>query len=135
MAIVNLEEIKRLAAEVSAAHGIRLDPDDPMMAVVTLNRLVLEQVSAGLLKTLAEATRELNDAAGRVQVRAGAVMAEELKTQVVAARRELKIEASALAVPRKFGFQSQQRTLWLVVGLIAALALFGVGFYLGTLIG
>ena len=135
MAIVNLEEIKRLAAEVSAAHGIRLDPDDPMMAVVTLNRLALEQVSSGLLKALTEATRELNDAVERVQVRAGAVIAEELKTQVVTARRELKIEASALAVPRESGFQSQQRTLWLAVGLVAALGLFGAGFCLGTLIG
>ena len=132
---MNLEEIKRLAAEVSGAHGIRLDPDDPMMAVVTLNRLVLEQVSSGMLKTLAEATRELNDAAGRVQVRAGAVIAEELKAQVVAARGELKIEASALAVPRESGFQSQQRRLWLAVGLVAALGLFGAGFCLGTLIG
>jgi hypothetical protein len=33
-------EIKRLAAEVSVQHGIRIDPDDPIMAVVTLNRLV-----------------------------------------------------------------------------------------------
>ena len=135
MAIVNLEEIKRLAAEVSAAHGIRLDPDDPMMAVVTLNRLVLEQVSSGLLKALTEATRELNDAAGRVQVRAGAAIADELKTQIVAARRELKIAASVLAVPRESGFQSQQRTLWLAVGLVAALGLFGAGFCLGNLIG
>ena len=134
MVIVNLEEIKRLATEVSAAHGIRLDSDDPMMAVVTLNRLVLEQVSSGLLKSLAEATRELNDAAGRVQVRAGAVIAEELKAEVVAARRELKAEASAFAAPQQSGFQNRQR-LWLAAGLVAALGLFGAGFCLGTLIG
>ena len=135
MAIVNVEEIKRLAAEVSAAHGIRLDPDDPMMAVVTLNRLVLEQVSSGLLRALTEATRELNDAVGRVQVRAGSVIAEELKAQVVAARRELKIEVSALTVPRESGFQSHQKALWFAVGLVAAVGLLGAGFCLGTLIG
>ena len=134
MATINLEEIKRLAAEVSAAHGIRLDPDDPMMAVVTLNRLVLEQVSSVQLKALAEATRELNDAVGRVQVRAGVVIAAELKAQVTAARHDLKVEASGLAAPSQSRFQSQQRMLWLAVGLVAALALFGAGFYLGTLI-
>ena len=134
MAMMNLEEIKRLAAEVSAAHGIRLDPDDPMMAVVTLNRLVLEQVSSVQLKAFAEATRELNDAVGRVQVRAGAVMAAELKAQVTAARRDLKVEAGGSAAPSQSRFKSQQRMLWLAVGLVAALALFGAGFYLGTLI-
>ena len=105
------------------------------MAVVTLNRLVLEEVSSGLLKALTEATRELNDAVGRVQVRAGAVIAEELKVQVLAARRELKVEASALAAPRQSELQSLQGVIWLVVGLVTALGLFGAGFCLGTLIG
>ena len=38
-------DLKQLAAEVSIQHGIRVDPDDPMMAVVTLNRIVLEQTA------------------------------------------------------------------------------------------
>ena len=132
---MNLEEIKRLAAEVSVAHGIRLDPDDPMMAVVTLNRLVLEQVSSGLLKSLAEATQELSNAAERVQVRAGAVIAEELKAQVLIARREFQDNASALATPQESKLKGQHKVLWLVVGLLASLALLGAGFCLGTLIG
>lgn len=134
MAIVNPEEIKRLAAEVSAAHGIRLDSDDPMMAVVTLNRLVLERLLARMFKTLGEATAQLNDAVGRVQVRAGAAIAEELRAQVVAARRELKIDADTLAALREPRRQIQQRTPWITIGLIAALALFGAGFCLGTLV-
>ncbi len=40
---MELAEFKRLAAEVSVQHGIRLDPDNPIMAIVTLNRLVLER--------------------------------------------------------------------------------------------
>ena len=43
-------DLKRLAAEVSVQHGIRVDPDDPMMAVVTLNRLVFEQAVAQVLE-------------------------------------------------------------------------------------
>ena len=35
-------DLRQLAAKVSIEHGIRVDPDDPIMAVVTLNRLVLE---------------------------------------------------------------------------------------------
>jgi hypothetical protein len=38
-------DLKQLAAKVSVEHGIRVDPDDPIMAVVTLNRLVLEQAA------------------------------------------------------------------------------------------
>ena len=43
-------DLKRIAAEVSVQHGIRIDADDPMMAVVTLNRLVFEQAVAEVLE-------------------------------------------------------------------------------------
>ncbi|MDQ6676153.1 MAG: hypothetical protein M3Z09_02520 [Acidobacteriota bacterium] len=51
-------DIKRLAAEVSAQHGIRIDPDDPMMAVVTLNRLVFEQAVSQMLEVMQAAVRD-----------------------------------------------------------------------------
>ena len=44
------DDLKRIAAEVSIQHGIRLDADDPMMAAVTLNRLVFEQAVADVLE-------------------------------------------------------------------------------------
>jgi len=49
--IMTSADLKRIAAEVSIQHGIRLDTDDPMMAVVTLNRMVFEQAVADVQLT------------------------------------------------------------------------------------
>ena len=38
-------DTKRLIAEVAARNGIRVDPDDPAFALVTLVQLVLEESS------------------------------------------------------------------------------------------
>ena len=38
-----MPDIQRLIAEVSARHRIRVEPDDPALALVTLNQLVLEE--------------------------------------------------------------------------------------------
>ena len=83
-------EIKRLAAEVSVQHGIRIDPDDPIMAVVTLNRLVLEATLADGVASVRKMAAELNDAAARLQVRAGSTVAQEVRECVAAIRSELQ---------------------------------------------
>src|ERR1700742_1600930 len=72
-------DVRRLAADVSAQHGIRVDPDDPMMAAVTLNKLVLEQVAAELMNRIQDVTNRFESAAERVQVRAGHVLAREVR--------------------------------------------------------
>jgi hypothetical protein len=83
-------EIKRLAAEVSLQHGIRIDPDDPIMAVVTLNRLVLEATLAEGVASVRQMAAELNDAAARLQVRAGSTVAQEVRECVSTIRSELQ---------------------------------------------
>jgi hypothetical protein len=72
-------DLKRLAAEVSVQHGIRIDPDDPMLAVVTLNRLVFEQAVAQVLERMQSSVRDFETATEKVQVRAGAVLAKEVR--------------------------------------------------------
>ena len=82
-------DLKRLAAEVSAQHGIRIDPDDPMMAVVTLNRLVFEQAVAQVLDRVQSAVRDFEAATEKVQVRAGGVLAQEVRECAVVLREEI----------------------------------------------
>jgi hypothetical protein len=71
-------DLKELAAKVSVEHGIRVDPDDPIMAVVTLNRLVLEQATNEIVEEVRAATREFEHAAEGVQVQAGAFLVRTL---------------------------------------------------------
>src|SRR6185312_2209614 len=81
---------KRLATEVSVLHGIRIDPDDPMMAVVTLNRLVLESVLNQALSSVRAAVDEFNQAAERVQFRVGSAVGQEVRECVASIREELR---------------------------------------------
>jgi hypothetical protein len=132
-------EIKRLAAEVSVQHGIRIDPDDPIMAVVTLNRLVLEATLADGVTSVRKMAAELNDAAARLQVRAGSTVAQEVRECVAAIRSELQRDIdqaqSGAAQPEELQ-RSQSRwakVRWIAFGLMSGAALFACGFVASVL--
>lgn len=124
-------DLKRLAAEVSIQHGIRIDPDDPMMAVVTLNRLVFEAAVAKVLERMQAAVRDFEAASEKVQVRAGGALAQEVRESGVVMRQEvgkLMDEFRRGSGPRQ---QSREKQ-WFTVGLAVALALFTLGIWAGT---
>jgi hypothetical protein len=132
-------DLKRLAAEVSVQHGIRIDPDDPMMAVVTLNRLVFEQAVAQVLERVQAAVRDFETAADKVQVRAGGVLAQEVRDCGLAMRQEFEkaSEDFRRGGPKTrsgndYVRQGSDRWMWLITGLALALAQFGVGIWVGT---
>ena len=138
---MDCSEIKRLAAEVSVQHGIRVDPDDPIMAVVTLNRLMLERVIANAANLIGDATQEFNRATERVQIRAGSVVAQEVREAVASIRAEIQkdIESARLnareLINELHQTQSQSRRWWwLVFGLIAGAGLFVAGVFAGILL-
>ena len=130
-----VHDLKRLAAEVSAQHGIRLDPDDPMMAVVTLNRLVFEQAVTEVLDKVTSATREFNQAADKVQVRAGGVLAQEVRDAVATIRSELASgprPATATVLPKTAA--SSAETKWLALGVSSGAVLFALGVWVDMLL-
>jgi hypothetical protein len=132
-------DLKRLAAEVSVQHGIRVDPDDPMMAVVTLNRLVFEQAVGQVLERVQESVRDFETAADKVQVRAGGALAQEVRDCGVAMRQEVE---KAIEDFRRAGTKGQTNApgvsstrdgqKWIVLGLALALSLFGLGIWVGA---
>ena len=131
-------DLKRLAAEVSVQHGIRVDPDDPMMAVVTLNRLVFEQAVAHVLESVQASVREFETAADKVQVRAGGALAQEIRDCGLELRQEVgkvfedfrRVEPNSQNI--NGGCLTCTARKWLVVGLAIALSLFCLGIWVGT---
>jgi hypothetical protein len=129
-------DLKRLAAEVSVQHGIRMDPDDPMMAVVTLNRLVFEQAIAQILERVQASVRDFEMAADKVQVRAGGALAQEVRDCGLAMRQEV---GKAFEDFRRVGPECQtgkgganRSHKWFVTSLAVALALFAFGIWAGA---
>ncbi len=131
-------DLRRLAAEVCAQHGIRIDPDDPIMAVVTLNRLVFEQAVAQVLDRVQSSVREFEAATEKVQVRAGGVLAQEVRDCALVLRQEIAKVASNVAPEatkvrdRNTSTGSVSNSAWVVAGLGLALVLLAFGVWLGT---
>ena len=134
-------DLKQLAAKVSVEHGIRVDPDDPIMAVVTLNRLVLEQAANEIVEEVRSATREFEQAAENVQVRAGTLVAQRVRDCVAVLRQEIvKDIGNASTQARKstgdVGRADERPAVqrWVAIGLFSGAVLFGCGVWLGTML-
>ena len=72
-------DTKRLIAEVAARNGIRVDPDDPAFALVTLVQLVLEESSRQITDDMRASIAEFERSVQRVETRAGKALAERVK--------------------------------------------------------
>ena len=129
-------DLKKLAAEVSAQHGIRVDPDDPIMAMMTLNRLVFERALDEVLERLKASADDIERAAGRVQVRAGTALAQEVKEYTASIEQKTtaaidSIVATAGQHQRKAPQLANVRLLGILI--LSALAAFAIGMYMGAL--
>jgi hypothetical protein len=126
-------DIKTLIGEVAARHGVTLRPDDPAFVLVTVNQLVLEQAIAELVERAKEMMTEFDRSAGRVQARAGGVLAGEVRKATAEIRQGLRHEIaeairtihspgqSAPHVPNTVDYR------WLSVGAFAASLLILIG--------
>lgn len=108
-------DVERLLAEALTKHGIRLDPSDPAVVLVTLNRLVLEDAAKFVVAEVRLATTEFEQAAGRVQSRFGATVASRLKAG-----------ASSDKSPSAWSLRA-----WLALGLFSGFGLFSIGVAVG----
>ncbi len=113
-------DVEKLIGEVAARNGIRIEPDDPAFALVTLNQLVLEETVRRLVSEIRAATTDFESAVERVQSRAGAIFARETISQQAAATREQRTTRSRAA-------------LWFCVGASFGAAFLVLAAWLGCL--
>lgn len=131
-------DTKRLIAEVAARNGIRIDPDDPAFALVTLVQLVLEESSRQISVEVRSSIAEFESAVQKVETRAGRILAERVKEAAnefsVQLHHELEQEGTKSAIaatplrqarPRALSFRS------IAIVAVAAIAVFMVGVWIG----
>ena len=106
-----------------------------------MNRLVLEQAANDIVEEVRSATREFEQAAERVQLRAGALVAEKVRDCVVVLRQEgaknvgTRIaQASERNVVASRSHDGRCVQPWVVIGLLSGAALFGCGLWLGIML-
>lgn len=131
-------DIRRLQSVMAARHGIRMRADDPALAIVTLNQLVLEEANQRLGNQVREATELIDKAGTKVQTRAGSILAQEVRLCAGAIRQELidDIEVASLRVQKivnDLHHAHSKASLYrsLPVSLLCAVILLACGFWIG----
>jgi hypothetical protein len=118
------DEVRQILVEVCAEYRVRIDPDDPAVAVVMLNRLALELALNRAIERIEATTAALHSQVEAAQVRIGGVVAQELRSALHNAEkdqpranppsRRVSIDARTLTVAAAAGF---------LVGLLAGFLL------------
>jgi hypothetical protein len=132
---------QRLIAEVAARHGIFLKPDDPAIALVTMNRLILDDAMETVHGQIRVTIAEFQASMQKAERRAGNMLAQEVKESASQMQRGLQNDIHTAGLKAReivhLVNEAHRRPAlirWSAVGLVAGGLLFGGGLWLGTLL-
>jgi hypothetical protein len=130
---------QQLIGKVAAKNRIRLEPDDPAFALVTLNEAVLQDASATLTQEIRDVLTSFTESLSKTENRAGKALAQEVRTAADELRRELNadietasLRANELVVKVGTANARPATAKWTAIGFIAALLTFVCGVIVGT---
>jgi hypothetical protein len=133
-------DIQRLIAEVAERHNIFLGPNDPVFALVTMNKLVLEEAMQHICERMSANIAEMEVSASKVEKRADVVLAQQVKESAAQIRRELHndvhlagLRARELVHQVNEAHRHPTLTRWVVLGILCGLILFCFGIWLGRI--
>jgi len=133
-------DVQRLIDEVAARHRLLLKPDDAAFAIVTMNRLVLEESIEAIHSRIVEDLALFEAAAKKVQTRAGTVLAAEVRESAAGIRQELerdaqdaRLQASKFVRQVEAAYQQRMSAQKLTIAVLAAVLLFSWGVWAGRI--
>ena len=131
-------EIQKLIGEVAARNHCRIEDGDPIFAVSTINRLMLDEVVEGLIVRVGAAITAFETSARAVDAHAGKLLAEEIRTSISAWKAAIAEDInlanvrSCEMIDRLNQAHSRPvRLRWGALGLAAGLLIFVGGIFLG----
>ena len=130
--------VQRLIAEVAAQHGLFLKPDDAAFALVTMNRLVLEESLEMIRSQIAADLAQFQATAQSAHKRAESAIAEEVSSSTAALRNEIqrdintaRLRAVEIVQEVKTAYQKPMSDQKFTIVVLAALLLLLCGVWLG----
>ena len=130
----------RLVTEMATRHGIRLNDDDPALAMVGLNQLALEETVRDVCDQLGTRIAEFEASAQKLETRAGTVLAQQVRESAAEIRREIQrdIHAAGLRSRELLNriHEAHRRPAvlrWTAVGILIAFFLFCCGIWVGRM--
>jgi hypothetical protein len=134
-------DIQRLIAEVAAQHNVFLKPDDPAIALVTMNRLILDHAMETIHEQIRATIAEFHASMQKAEKRAGSILAQGVKESAAQMQRGLQndihiagLKAREIVHLVNEAHRRPALIRWSAVGLVAGAMLFGGGIWLGTLL-
>ena len=131
---------KRLVAEMASRYGIRMDDSDPALAIISLNQLALEETTRSVCEQLQARVAEFEASAQKLEVRAGVVLAQQVKESGAELRRELHADVNSASLKcRELLHQihkAHRRPVlvrWLAIGLLFGFILLLCGVWIGRI--
>jgi len=132
---------QRLIAEVATRHKVFLKPDDPAIALVTMNRLILDDAMEAVHGRIRVTIAEFQASMQKAERRAGSMLAQEVKESAAQMQRGLQNDIHTAGLKAReivhLVNEAHRRPAlirWSAVGLVAGVLLFGGGLWLGTLL-
>lgn len=131
-------EIQKLIGEVAARNHCRIEDGDPIFAVSTINRLMLDEVVEGLLVRVGAAITAFETSARAVDAHAGKMLAEEIRTSTSAWKAEIardiniaNVRSCEMIDKLNMAHSKPAMIRWGSLGLVAGLLLLIGGIFLG----
>lgn len=132
-------EIQRLIGEVAARHRFLLKVEDPAIALVTMNQLILDSSLAAIHKQIRATIAEFYSSLEKAEQRAGSMLAEKVKESAEQIREGLNgdIHVAGLKAREYVHLVNEAHRRpalirWGVAGFVAATLVFGCGVWLGA---
>jgi hypothetical protein len=128
-----------LIRELARRYSIRIDDNDPAVAIVALNQLVLEHAMDELGEAVGRRIAEFETSVLRVEHRAGNTLALELSEAATRLRAELRTDidgagfkAAHLVYLVDQAHKRPAVVRWLSAGLVSGAILFIAGVWIGA---
>ena len=80
-------DTQRLIAEVAARHNVFLKPDDPAIALVTMNQLILDDAMEAVHEQIRATIAEFHASMQKAEKRAGSMLAQGVKESAAQMQR------------------------------------------------
>jgi len=131
-------DIQKLISEVAVRNHIVVEPDDPIFAVSTINRMMMDEAVESLLARIRVAITAFEASARAVEAHTGKVLAEDIRTSTSAWKAAIAQDINVANV-RSYemidrlnqAHSKPVRLRWGALGLAAGLLLLVGGIFLG----
>ena len=133
-------DIKKIVGEVAAKHAVLVDQDDPLMVALTANGVLLDALAQEMLDELRTVSAHLENMSVNLPGKTSAALKEAAEYAASSVRRGLEsdIEGAGLKARAIVDavYRAQSRVamwMWITVGLLVGIVLFGAGAIVGRL--